>query len=52
MYRPARERIITLEVIKLERRQALERERRARVERPQPACAPRAPRPRPGRLRR
>jgi hypothetical protein len=47
MYRQARERIIALELMKLERRQALERAQRVHEERPQPTGARR---PRPGRL--
>jgi hypothetical protein len=38
MYRQARERIITVELMKLERRQAIERERRGHQERAQPTA--------------
>jgi hypothetical protein len=54
MYRQARERIIALELMKLERRQAIERGRRTAQERPQPTGArrPQGSRPsmRPGRF--
>ena len=48
MHRQARERIIALELMKLERRQAIERGRRTPRERPQPTGArrPQGSRPR------
>jgi hypothetical protein len=50
MYRRAREHIIALEVMKLERRQAAERDRRAHKERLHPTGARRRARPRRGGL--